>query len=524
MDADTYYDKVYGCWLGKSIGGTIGGPLEGRKEFLDVPLEFPSSSIANDDLDLQLVWLNLLREEGLHISPEDLARAWLEHVTYPFDEYGVAIANLKMGLGPPLTGAYNNFFRDCMGAPIRSELWAALFPGRPAVAGHYAYLDAQVDHWDEGVYGEVFFACLESLAFVGSDVEGLIAGALEFLPTTSEVRGAVELVVELVKRGRGLREARDAVLERYGRPNFTHCVQNIAFTVLGLLHGEGDFLRTIVRAAQCGYDVDCTAATAGAIAGILLGREKILREALVKVDDTIVAGWGIEGCDPPRSVGELSEETVKLGRAALAEPDLPAIGKPFELPALPAFEPPCRFPVLVSPSVPLGRADEMAARYALGMDEQCKEVLFDTYYFDLAPHLTGKPPEVVFLSTHFKPKQPGTLKLFPASTDGVKLWLDGELVLSYSDRKPFLPAPHRPGSPLAVVEVGAGPYRSRLAPGAVRGQAPLGQPLRTPETRMGWHRVLLQVVARSASPDFAWIVADESNHHVVDLEYAARRR
>jgi hypothetical protein len=27
-----YLDKVNGCWLGKSIAGTIGAPLEGRKE------------------------------------------------------------------------------------------------------------------------------------------------------------------------------------------------------------------------------------------------------------------------------------------------------------------------------------------------------------------------------------------------------------------------------------------------------------------------------------------------------------
>ena len=89
MNASTYLDKVYGCWLGKSVGGTIGGPLEGNKGFLEVPLRFPETNIDNDDLDLQLVWLHLLREKGLGLSAEDFARAWLEHITYPWDEYGV---------------------------------------------------------------------------------------------------------------------------------------------------------------------------------------------------------------------------------------------------------------------------------------------------------------------------------------------------------------------------------------------------------------------------------------------------
>ena len=29
-------DKIYACWIGKNIGGTIGTPFEGTKEFLDV--------------------------------------------------------------------------------------------------------------------------------------------------------------------------------------------------------------------------------------------------------------------------------------------------------------------------------------------------------------------------------------------------------------------------------------------------------------------------------------------------------
>ena len=55
----TYFDKVYGCFLGKCIGGTAGGPAEGRKELLDYPLDesLLHKALPNDDLDLQLVWL-----------------------------------------------------------------------------------------------------------------------------------------------------------------------------------------------------------------------------------------------------------------------------------------------------------------------------------------------------------------------------------------------------------------------------------------------------------------------------------
>jgi hypothetical protein len=62
MERELYFDKVYGCWLGKNIGGTIGAPLEGTKEFLNSALKIPKKTLPNDDLDLQLIWLHILEK------------------------------------------------------------------------------------------------------------------------------------------------------------------------------------------------------------------------------------------------------------------------------------------------------------------------------------------------------------------------------------------------------------------------------------------------------------------------------
>ena len=32
LNRETYLDKVLGCWAGKNIGGTLGAPMEGRRE------------------------------------------------------------------------------------------------------------------------------------------------------------------------------------------------------------------------------------------------------------------------------------------------------------------------------------------------------------------------------------------------------------------------------------------------------------------------------------------------------------
>ena len=55
IDEKTLYDKIYACWLGKNIGGTLGGPVEGRMQVLDLtwyPVLSDKGALPNADLDL----------------------------------------------------------------------------------------------------------------------------------------------------------------------------------------------------------------------------------------------------------------------------------------------------------------------------------------------------------------------------------------------------------------------------------------------------------------------------------------
>ena len=48
-------DKIYACWLGKNIGGTLGTPYEGQRDMHDIQgfASKPGEPLPNDDLDLQ---------------------------------------------------------------------------------------------------------------------------------------------------------------------------------------------------------------------------------------------------------------------------------------------------------------------------------------------------------------------------------------------------------------------------------------------------------------------------------------
>lgn len=86
---EIYLDKVYGAWLGKSIAGTIGAPYEGRKERFQYEYDPKAieTMLPNDDLDLQVLWLEVMERKGIHIDSDDLAEAFLNQCPYAPGEY-----------------------------------------------------------------------------------------------------------------------------------------------------------------------------------------------------------------------------------------------------------------------------------------------------------------------------------------------------------------------------------------------------------------------------------------------------
>jgi len=316
MTEQELFSKIYAGWMGKNIGGTLGGPLEGRMELMDIRFytqEFVGA-VENDDLDLQLINLHCVEQYGGRADSQLLSQEWRAHVHFQFDEYGHSLSNMRRGLHSPLSGRYNNFFTDCMGSPIRSEIWAMLCAGMPDLAAFYAYHDASVDHaGGEGVYGEIFFAVLESLAFVSTDIDDLIRTALSYLPESSAVRQAVQCLVECHEKGQTWQEARQVIIDRYAGENFTYAPVNIAFTLVGLLWEKG-FTQQMLTTVNCGYDTDCTVATLGALLGILYGPEYIDRQWIEPLGENIIVSRPITGFDPPKNITELAERTIAARR------------------------------------------------------------------------------------------------------------------------------------------------------------------------------------------------------------------
>jgi ADP-ribosylglycohydrolase len=308
-----YLDKVYGCFLGKTVFGTLGAPYEGIK--MPMNLEFcPSmvnTMIPNDDLDLQILWLEVFEKKGHNFTSNDLLESFVNNCDYSPGEYAVMRKNFNKGIFPPLSGKFcNDFYREGMGSPIRSEIWACVAAGNPSLAAEYAKRDAEIDHYGESVYAEQFLAALEAEAFFESDLDKLINIGLEYVPQKSRIYQLIEYSRNLAKECDDYKKALFLLLKRYGHPDCTNLFENIGIVILCLYFGKGDFIKANMLAVNSGFDTDCTCATLSSIMGIIYGAEEMIRRHDHEDTHYVLSVRANRRSD---SVFDLSEDISRLG-------------------------------------------------------------------------------------------------------------------------------------------------------------------------------------------------------------------
>lgn len=335
LDRSKYYDKVFACWMGKNIGGTLGGPWEGIKytHAFDFYEPVPETALPNDDLDLQLVWLKMLEDKGPDPSVRTFAEYWSRYLfRYPWNEYGFFMRNFDRGLRPPVAGCFENYYVDEMGSPIRSEIWACVHPGDPQSAARMAWKDSALDHaGGEGVYGEMFWSAVEAAAFVESDPMTLIQIGLNMIPLSSHLGRSIREAVKCYQDGRTWGEAREKIATQFGHLQPCNAVPNHGFIIIGWLYGE-DFGDRLCKAVNCGYDTDCTGATLGSLLGIIGGTPGIPQKWIEPIGDKIVLHKFTCDFHAPTSIKEATDRITLLAENIAAKKEGISFGKGDSLP------------------------------------------------------------------------------------------------------------------------------------------------------------------------------------------------
>ena len=348
---DRLRDQIHGAWAGRIAGCLLGKPVEGfaverienlLRKMNNYPMnryfmakDFPSDpaereacrsdimthaladtipyAIADDDTNYTVLGWKLIEQYGRGFTPENVLELWVASQprnAYFTAEY-VAFNNYIKGFRPPMSAAYQNPYREWIGAQIRGDYFGYINPGDPAAAADMAWRDASISHTKNGIYGEMFVAAMISAAAVTSDMETIIQTGLSQIPSTSRLYEAITAVLDAFHAGVTFEQFSAAFHQKYNSPIGhvrIHTIPNAILVAAALLYGRGDFSRTICMAVQNALDTDCNGATAGSIVGMVCGASAIPAQWTDPLNGRVETQIGGLGVVP---ITDMVERTLK---------------------------------------------------------------------------------------------------------------------------------------------------------------------------------------------------------------------
>ncbi len=379
LDDQQLLERLYGAWLGRSIGCALGKPVEyfmdvrngltsweRQKAYLTaispdewplrdyIPEHSPAESLAgrsacpwstrdhiafmesDDDIRYTVLAQQMLAEEGANFTSESVARVWLRSLPYDlvFTAETQAYRNIVLDVNQLRSKQYEdstqaidwrwvshhlNPYREWIGAQIRVDSYAYAAPGRPELAAEFAYRDARISHAKNGVYGAMFCASMIAAAFEAETVEGIIEAGLGQIPSTSRLYAAMRRTLEICSEHgndfEGFESVIRALHDEFSAYDPVHTINNAAACVAALVLGAGDFHRSVTFSVMCGWDTDCNGATVGSIVGAMLGADGIPEHWSGRLNDTLLSM--VPGYHPI-AISECARRSLEIARAVEA--------------------------------------------------------------------------------------------------------------------------------------------------------------------------------------------------------------
>ncbi len=319
INSREFEEKTLAGWLAQICGGALGTAIEGytteniEKTFGDVKHYVRKPNTYNDDITFELAFLKAFNEKGYDITSADIAEEWIGIIPLAWSAEDIALRNIRCGIYPPLSGEFNNYYREWIGAQMRGAICGMVAPGNPKEAARLAWIDAVISHHNNGVIGEIFNAILVSLAFVEKDVRTILEKTMEMIPKDSEYYSVIDFAYTQCKNNENWRDAWKLCEEKYKMYNWIHAYPNAAAEVVALYYGGNDFDKTMNVISMVGQDVDCNAAQIASIYGIIHGLSGIDKKWTDPIgDDLITYVRGMEKL----KISELSKWTVDSIRKA----------------------------------------------------------------------------------------------------------------------------------------------------------------------------------------------------------------
>ena len=178
-DRELLTDKAVGALCGLAIGDSLGDAArmpENQRDYGFTTDFNKGASWSTDDTEFALLVAETILEKRGDFTSQDVVEMWLKHVATE-DELkrgGVseveACNNLRRGIRPPQSGKFNPYHQSD-GAAMRSGPIGIYCAGDPEKAVWLAKEDAQVSHYEDGIWGAQAVAAAVAMAMVDASME-----------------------------------------------------------------------------------------------------------------------------------------------------------------------------------------------------------------------------------------------------------------------------------------------------------------------------------------------------------------
>lgn len=270
-------ERIYQGWIGQLCGGAFGTAIEGytgekiASVYGEIDDYVTEPETMNDDVVYELVLLDAYEKFGRGMTAGQIAAEWIRSLQFGWSAEWVAIRNLNMGIYPPESGRFLNYYSDWIGVQMRTMVCGMLAPGQPMEAARLAFTDGIVSHSNNGVYGGMAAAVMTALAFSMNDPRAILSETLNYLPARSEYAAKYRRVMTILSKNQEPESALKLINSCFERYNWIHAYPNMAADLFALWYGNGDFTRSMTLLAKAGNDVDCNAGLVGNVLGVMNG-------------------------------------------------------------------------------------------------------------------------------------------------------------------------------------------------------------------------------------------------------------
>ncbi len=272
--------KCKGCMIGLAAGdalGDLGRDNLMRNRYGIVTDFFDSTSGSTDDTEFSLLTAKALIEGRGKLSPEVLYKTWERYI---LNEGGIferggrplygAVANLKRGMRPPLSGM-DNVMNNDDGAAMRVAPIGMVNAGDPDRAAEEAVIDAQMSHADDGITAARMVAASVSTAMVNGTTDEIIQAGLRQLPGDTWLSRAMAAAMKICDKAGSIEKAWEKLHTELWTPTHSVAAEAIPqiYAIFRLV--DGDYSKAMFWGANFGRDADTIGAVLGALCGARYG-------------------------------------------------------------------------------------------------------------------------------------------------------------------------------------------------------------------------------------------------------------